>query len=153
VLTTRPPTTRTIRFAFSPLSSHSVCVPRRGRPSAATPAQVEEVQRLADEGVSKREIAVRVFGDARVHGRVERILSRPPSRPPRPVDAEGSVSPARQENRAFFRELLDRHRERLADGGELPSLKEIELLMKLERQLEAAEMIEQANALTREPGH
>ena len=41
--------------------------------------------------------------------------------------------------------------ERLATADELPSLKEIELLMKLERQLEVAEMVEQANALTREP--
>lgn len=128
-------------------------MPRKGRPRAATRAEVEEVQRLADAGLSKREIASRVFGDVRYHGRVERVLSRPPSPATANIDTEGFVSPTRQENRAFFRELLDRHRERLANEGELASLKEIELLMRLERQLETAEMIERANALTRERGH
>jgi hypothetical protein len=102
--------------------------------------------------MSKREIASRVFGDARYHGRVERILSRPPS-PPRVLEVGGSASSSRQENRAFFRELLERHRERLANEGELASLKEIELLMKVEQRLETTEMIERANALTREPKH
>jgi hypothetical protein len=51
-----------------------------------------------------------------------------------------------------IRELLNRHRRRLARSGELPSLKEIELLLKLERQLEAQEELEHLNALTREVG-
>jgi hypothetical protein len=112
---------------------------------------VEEVQRLDEEGLSKRDIAGRVFGDVRYYGRVERILRRPPS-PPSPDVSDESLRRAapRQESRAFIRELLERHRARLA-MEELPSLKEIELLMKLERQLEVAEMVEQANALTREP--
>ena len=50
---------------------------------------------------------------------------------------------------ASFRELLDRHRERLALAGDLPSLKDIELLIKLERQLESAETVERLNDLTR----
>jgi hypothetical protein len=102
--------------------------------------------------LSKRDIAGRVFGGARYYGRVERILRRPPS-PPSPDVSDESLSgeASRLESRALIRHLLERHRERLATADELPSLKEIELLMKLERQLEVAEMVEQANALTREP--
>ena len=42
------------------------------------------------------------------------------------------------------------HRRRLADAGGLPSLKEIELLLKLERQLETQETLEHLAELTRE---
>jgi hypothetical protein len=41
-----------------------------------------------------------------------------------------------------IRELLNLHRRRLANAGELPSLKEIELLLKLEQKVEAQEMLE-----------
>ena len=99
--------------------------------------------------MSKRGIAAEVFGDGRYHGRVERILRRPP--PPRPQLDEESAEDATlaKDSRALFRELLNRHREQLATADELPSLKEIELLMKLERQLEVAETVERLNALTR----
>jgi hypothetical protein len=50
-----------------------------------------------------------------------------------------------------IRKLLNRHRRRLARSGGLPSLKEIELLLKLERHL-AQEELEHLNALTREVG-
>ena len=43
-------------------------------------------------------------------------------------------------------------RGRLASADELPSLKEIELLLKLEQQVEAQETLEPLNALTREVG-
>jgi hypothetical protein len=56
-------------------------MPRRGRPQAATPAQVAQVRSLAAEGVSERKIAEIVFGDARYRGRVERLM-RPRSSPP-----------------------------------------------------------------------
>lgn len=49
-----------------------------------------------------------------------------------------------------IREPLNRHRRRLANAGDLPSLKEIELLLKLERQVEAQETLERLRALTRE---
>jgi len=49
-----------------------------------------------------------------------------------------------------IRELLNRHRRRLANSDDLPSLKEIELLLKLEREVEAQEELERLTALTRE---
>jgi hypothetical protein len=45
--------------------------------------------------------------------------------------------------------MLVRLRERMA-SEELPSLRDIERLTKLERQLEAAEMVKDAKRLTRE---
>jgi hypothetical protein len=56
-------------------------MPPRGRPLAATPDQVEQVHALASQGASKRKIAELVFGDARFHGRVERIGRRQVSSP------------------------------------------------------------------------
>jgi hypothetical protein len=41
-----------------------------------------------------------------------------------------------------IRELLNHHRRRLANAGELPSLKEIELLLKLEQQVETQASLE-----------
>jgi hypothetical protein len=127
-------------------------VSKKGRPIAATRARVNDVHRLVQEGLSKREIAARVFGDARYYGRVERILCRPTSRRPnQEPSADGLMDAAPQGSHAWIRELLDRHRERLANADELPSLKDIELLMKLERQLEVAETVERLNAITRDP--
>jgi len=109
------------------------------------------VQALASQGASKRKIAEIVFGDARFHGRVERIGRRQVSSP-RPDDVgEDSTVPAEEHELPPIRELLDRHRQRLAGATDLPSLKEIALLLKLEQQLETDEMLECLNALTREP--
>src|SRR5438876_8118231 len=101
-------------------------MPCRGRPRAATPAQVEQVRSLAAEAVSERKIAELVFGDARYRGRVERIL-RPLSSPPA-RELPGEPSPATEKSTAAdepgfpsIRELLNRHRRRLARSGELPS--------------------------------
>ena len=58
---------------------------------------------------------------------------------------------ADEEELPSIRKLLNRHRRRLAKAGELPSLKEIELLLKLERQVDAQEELEHLNALTRGP--
>ena len=55
-----------------------------GRPGKASAAQRSEVARLAAEGVSVRVIALRVFGDARFRGRVERILRLPSA--PEPIE-------------------------------------------------------------------
>jgi hypothetical protein len=52
-----------------------------GRGAKATAAQRADVERLAAEGVSVRQIAAQVFGDARFRGRVERILHRPAAEP------------------------------------------------------------------------
>src|SRR5215211_3532586 len=65
--TPQPPASRRreTRLAFFAVSSHCVPMSRRGRPPAATEVQVDEVRRLARQGVSRREIATIVFGDAR----------------------------------------------------------------------------------------
>ena len=111
---------------------------------------------MAAEAVSERKIAEIVFGDARYRGRVERSLSRRGSAPPRePLGEQAApkvdkdTEPAEPEL-ASIRELLNRHRRQLASTGEVPSLKEIELLLKLEQQVEAQETLERLNALTRE---
>ena len=130
-------------------------MPRQGRPRAATPAQVEQVHSLAAEGVSERKIAEIVFDDARYRGRVERLL-RSRSSPPAHDSLEGTLLKADEGAQSSepelpsIRELLNRHRRRLASAGELPSLKEVELLFKLERQVESQETLERLNALTRE---
>jgi hypothetical protein len=55
-------------------------------------------------------------------------------------------------SRLRFRELLNRHRRRLAESADPPALSKIELLLKLEREVEAQETLERLNALTREVG-
>jgi IS30 family transposase len=47
-----------------------------GRRAASTREERLRVRVLAQEGLSVREIAERVFGDRRLHGRVERTLKR-----------------------------------------------------------------------------
>ena len=131
---------------------------RRGRPPVATPEQVDKVRSLSAQKVSERKIAELVFGDARYRARVERILRRRGSSPTGDLPGEHSaVKPdkgaqAGEPELPSVRELLNRHRRRLASAGELPSLKEIELLIKLERQVEAQETLERLTALTREVG-
>jgi len=112
---------------------------------------------LAAEAMSERRIAEIVFGDARYRGRVERLLRPRSSSRARELPGE-QVPTADDGTRAdepvfpSIRELLNHHRRRLANSGELPSLKEIELLLKLERQVEAQETLEHLTALTREVG-
>jgi hypothetical protein len=130
-------------------------MPRRGRPQAATPAQIEQVRELAAQAVSGRRIAETVFGDARYRGRVERLLRPRSSSPARErsgehTSARDNGTAAEEPELPSIRELLNRHRRRLANAGDLPSLKEIELLLKLEREIEAQEELEHLNALTRE---
>jgi len=72
------------------------------------------------------------------------LASTLPARPSAPRRASQS--------RPRSAKLLERHRRRLASAGELPSLKEIELLLKLEREIEADETLERPNALSRELG-
>jgi hypothetical protein len=89
-------------------------------------------------------------------GRVQRILRRRSSSPPHRLRGEQAPVTAEEvpqrDERALpsSRALLDRHRRRLASADDLPSLKEIALLLKLERQVEAQETLERLNALTRE---
>lgn len=132
-------------------------MPRRGRPQAATPAQVARVRSLAAQKVSERKIAEIVFGDARYRGRVERILRPRPQSSTRDSGGEDdSLVSAHRRVRSddletpSICELVNRHRERLTRSGELPSLKELELFLKLERELDTQETLEHLNALTRE---
>jgi len=109
---------------------------------------------LAAEAVSERKIAEIVFGDARYRGRVERLLRKRSSASPRELPGEHAPASdkgtaADEQELPSIRELLNRHRRRLANAGELPSLKEIDLLLKLEQQVEAQETLERLNALTR----
>ena len=118
-----------IRFAFFHFRATVLIAMIKGRPLAATPTQVEQVQALASQGVSKRKIAETVFGDARFRGRVERIGRRQVSSP--------------------RRDLLTEGRAVQADEHELPPIRE---LRKLERMVETEETLERLNALTRKGG-
>jgi hypothetical protein len=124
----------------------------------ARPARAEraEVERLANEGLSVRQIAAEVFGHARFRGRVERILRRPAvesetthasrSELPRPdvpneLDGLGTTE--------LLRVLFERRLARLAASEEPPSLNELRNLLDVYRQLETRERFEQTQALTR----
>jgi len=48
---------------------------RQGRPPAWNHEERDRVVALAAEGFSQRQIAVRVFGEERLRGRVERIFA------------------------------------------------------------------------------
>ena len=95
-----------------------------GRGAKATAAQRAEVERLAAEGVSVRQIAVQVFGDARFRGRVERILRRPASEPvavalPLEPELEG-IDPLELGTNALIRLLFERRLAWLAANGKAP---------------------------------
>jgi hypothetical protein len=130
----------------------------RGRKPESTAKQVERVFQLAGEGVSHRTIAKEVFGSAGLHGRVGRILgSRPrvtetaPAAAERdPVDLqallpEDVVAPE-------LRRLLRFYGMILAQTGAVPSLADIERLLKIHMRLEALAQVERLNAIFREPG-
>jgi hypothetical protein len=100
-----------------------------GRRAASTADERLRVHVLAGEGFSQREVAERVFGDRRLHGRVERILKH---------DRAVSADPE-QELRGLFARL-----ETLAaelKGAEIPELGELVDLFKrrsLQERLERA---------------
>jgi hypothetical protein len=105
------------------------------------------VRRLAAEGAPIRGIAAEVFGDERFRGRVERILRAPeqPEADVRVLDAQVVTNAVPVVRQAFGRYLA-----RVAAGIERPSLNDLLKALELERRLQAAEMVEQMNALTRE---
>jgi len=127
---------------------------RGGRPPAWTRHQREQVLALAEEGVSQRAIAEQVFGDARYRGRVERILHERAMSAPVSDHAQGVT---RAELDASFdaadvsvaRELVARYERSLAESEEVPSLADIERLLRIKQRLEAAEMLKRACDLTR----
>ena len=118
-----------------------------GRGAKATAAQRAEVERLAGEGVSVRQIAAQVFGDARFRGRVERILRRPASEPvavalPLEPELEG-IDPLELGTNALIRLLFERRLAWLAATGKAPSFGELRSMLEVQRRLEAAEALEQ----------
>jgi hypothetical protein len=117
-----------------------------GRGARATAAQRAEVERLAAEGVSVRQIAARVFGDARFRGRVERILRRPASEPavvslPLEPELEG-IDPLELGTDALIRLLFERRLAWLAATGKAPSFGELRSMLEVQRRLEATEALE-----------
>lgn len=120
-----------------------------GRRRKATAAQQAEVKRLAAEGLSIRKIAGEVFGDARLRGRVERILSAPAATP----TASGSIDAALEgvdlsnmDTLALVRLLARRRMEELVVSGEIPSLTELRSLLDLEQRLLSFESFERMKA-------
>ncbi|MGD0167878.1 MAG: hypothetical protein ABSC51_11440 [Gaiellaceae bacterium] len=113
------------------------------------------MKRLAGEGVSIRQIAKDVFRDARLRGRVERILA---------TNAESSVAPAAPVSMDttlegvdvsnvstpdLVRLLVRRRLEAAAVSGEVPSCAELRNLLDLQRRLDAFEQVERAKARAR----
>ena len=126
-----------------------------GRRRKATAAQQAEVKRLAAEGLSIRRIAVEVFGDARLRGRVERILSAPTASSATSVvsgsgdTALEGVDVSTMSTPALVRLLARRRLEELAASGEAPSLTELRSLLDLERRYISFETLERADARMR----
>lgn len=130
---------------------------RKGRPPAWTSDEREQVLVLADEGMPQRSIAEQVFGDARYRGRVERIL-RERVLAPRPLELDiDGASPEADGAAAYValdvagvRQLLMRFERALLESSEVPSLADLDRLLRLKRQLDAMETVARLRALTRE---
>jgi hypothetical protein len=123
-----------------------------GRRKKATAAQHAEVRRLAAEGLSIRKIAGEVFGDARLRGRVERILGAPAATP----TLNGSIDTALEgvdlsnmDTLTLVRLLARRRLEELAVSGEIPSLTELRSMLDLERRFLSFESFERMEARRR----
>jgi hypothetical protein len=129
---------------------------RQGRRPRWTKAQRERVLELAAQGASQRAIAEAVFGDARLRGRVERILAAEAAAsngpdPPRTTAAQGAFGEpfTPESDLELFRELVSRSERAMLESDHPPSLLDIERLLKIKRQLETLETIEELRALTR----
>src|SRR5436190_22194167 len=116
-----------------------------GSGAKATAAQRAEVERLAAEGVSVRQIAAAVFGEARYRGRVERIL-RGQAASGRPAGAAEALSERVEvpelEGVALLRWMFERAVAALAARTTAPSFVELRALLDVERRLETVGMIE-----------
>jgi hypothetical protein len=111
--------------------------------------------------MSIRRIATLVFGDARYRGRVERILRRPETAQRRPEHASRADSNAELEaaldalaaagdEAPSLEELVASLRKQLTNGTGPVSIRELEVLFKLERALETRATLKRLNDLTRE---
>lgn len=126
----------------------------RGRKPTWSAKQAKRVLELAAEGMSQRAIAKEVFGNARLHGRVERIVGAQTKRTAvsegEPLDVQ-SVLPEdleAPELRKLF-SFYDQIRQRT---GAEPSLADIERLLRINLQLETLAQVERLNAMVSESG-
>jgi hypothetical protein len=130
---------------------------RQGRRPRWTGAERERVLELAAQGASQRAIAETVFGDARLRGRVERILAAEAAASngpdlPRSSAAQGAAGESftPESDLELFRELVSRSERAMLESEHPPSLLDIERLLKIKRQLGTLETIEELRLLTRE---
>jgi hypothetical protein len=146
------------RLAFAEAPRHMRLMQRKGRPPSWTPEQREQIYALADEGMPKRAIAKGVFGDERYRGRVERTLrERHLARALPSLEEELAASVPRDEvgrglaalDVSAVRALVERFERSLAESNEVPSLADIERLIRIKRQLDAMERVERHRALIR----
>ena len=126
---------------------------RKGRPPAWTSEQREQVVALAKKRVTQREIAKRVFGHERYRGRVERILREEAesraTRQPVPELTQDELDAFDVSDVSVARDLVARYERSLAESEEVPPLADIERLLRLKRQIAAAEFVRRANTNTR----
>jgi hypothetical protein len=116
------------------------------------------VLRLIGAGTSRRDTARRVFGDARLKGRVDRIIRE------NGLEAARAALPRREpawdlgsdeEDVPGIEELFESYgralRHRLEDPDERVSASELLAFARLERWVENKRTVAELNALTREP--
>jgi hypothetical protein len=114
------------------------------------------VHALAAEGRSQRQIAEEVFGDGRYRGRVERILSRLPGRDvppelPRNDGEDFEALLASGGEMAIVAALVARYERSLIESDAVPSLADVERLLRIKLRLDGIATVERLKALTREP--
>lgn len=127
----------------------------RGRRPSWTEEERKRVLELAANGVSQREIAKSVFGDACYRGRVERILkaehtaSFASQEPPKSeaTEADGYTPP--MSDLEVFRELVGRAERELLRSASAPSLADIQRLLRVKREVRTLESIELSKRLAR----
>ena len=110
------------------------------------------MRRLAAEGLSIRKIAGEVFHDARLRGRVERILGAPAPTPTLSGSSDAAlegVDLSNMDTLALVRLLARRRLEELAVSGDIPSLTELRSMLDLERRLLSFESFERMEARRR----
>lgn len=131
-----------------------------GPPSKATIDQRDRVLALAEAGRSYSDVAAEVFGDARLRGRVERIVRRAKSRPANAPPLDELVARLNRAGDAHRAPEPDSWLEQLVPlyGGVLKQRLEAGLPVKprellaffaLEQRLDNARAIDRLNALTR----
>jgi hypothetical protein len=104
--------------------------------------------------MSVRATAARVFGDARLRGRVERILASPAEA----AESPDAVLVREAELRAFallsdagrLRWLFERRLTALAERDESTSAQELRALLDVDRQLRSLDQLARLQAMTRQ---